>query len=294
MRRNLGINVKGISDMVADVNNMDDGTREKNMKTIASHVLESLELQRELSPSGRLFGFLVYGKHFGIYVTGLYLFIKFMYIVNVICQFFILNSFLGPQYTFWGLEILRDLAYGREWHESGHFPRVTMCDFDVRVLGNLHRWTVQCVLMINMFNEKIYLFLWWWFLIIAILTCINFFYWLFVSISRSSQQEFVARYLRVSENFSDKPGEKRLLQRFVRRMLRPDGVFLLRIVSVNAGDIPTTDLVHYLWRQFREKNQFPIAVSGDEKALNSEGKNSDYESPSKEEKMPLTKSFGMR
>ncbi len=170
-----GITVKGIINMSMDTKNMDSTTREKNVGVVARHIQDCLNIQRDLEKSGRFCGFLFYGKHYGSYVTGLYLFVKFLYIVNVVSQFFILNSFLGPQYTFWGLEILRDLAYGREWHvsfeyivrtsrpscprlefqESGHFPRVTMCDFDVRVLGNLHRWTIQCVLMINMFNEKV-------------------------------------------------------------------------------------------------------------------------------------------
>ncbi|KRZ12117.1 Innexin unc-9 [Trichinella zimbabwensis] len=280
-----GISVLGITNMAVDAGNMDHETRKKNVKTVAQHIRQSLYLQRELSTSGKLFGFLIYGKHYGIYVTGLYLLIKFLYILNVVCQFLILNRFLGAQYTFWGFEILRDLAYGREWQESGHFPRVTMCDFDVRVLGNLHRWTVQCVLMINMFNEKIYLFLWWWFFIISIFTFLNFFYWIFVSFNQNMQVNFISRYLRVSDKISDTLPEQRRVSKFVRRELRPDGVFLLRIIASNAGDIIATELIKDLWTVYDAKQNHPTPPPVQSKKNMNYDKND--QSPYKEEKMPL-------
>jgi hypothetical protein len=146
-----GINVKSVLNSAALVKKkFDKGTRNAQVAKAANHLVEALEMQRELKQQSGFSPLSNLGKRNGIYLTLLYLFTKLLYVLNVVLQFVILNAFLGPQYTFWGIGILQDLWMGREWQESGHFPRVTMCDFNVRVLGNIHRWTVQCVLMINM------------------------------------------------------------------------------------------------------------------------------------------------
>ena len=92
------------------------------------------------------------GKRAGVFLTVLYLFTKFLYVANILSQFLILNAFLGPQYTYWGFGILKDIWNGREWSESGHFPRVTMCDFNVRVLGNINRWVIYIERFIYFFH----------------------------------------------------------------------------------------------------------------------------------------------
>ena len=68
------------------------------------------------------------------------------------------------------------LRLGQGWQDSSLFPRVTLCDFKVKQLANEHEYTVQCVLMINMLNEKIYLFLWYWLFLTTCATLINLFY----------------------------------------------------------------------------------------------------------------------
>ncbi|KAH7728080.1 inx-13 [Aphelenchoides avenae] len=251
---NTGINVKSILNSAALVKKkFDKGTRGTQVRKAATHLIEALEMQKELKTS--TFFLTQLGKRKGVYLTALYLFTKLLYVGNVVLQFIILNAFLGPQYTFWGFGILNDIFNGREWQESGHFPRVTLCDFNVRVLGNIHRWTVQCVLMINMFNEKIFLFFWFWFLFVGILSVLSFLYWFFATVFAGQQRSYIEKYLRCTGAINEFPGshELQLVYGFTKNYLRPDGVFLLRLVQTNGGDLLVGEIITTLFNNYRAK-----------------------------------------
>lgn len=94
------------------------------------------------------------------------------------------------------------------------------------------------------------MFLWWWFLLVAVCTLLSLIYWIVMSIMKGQQRVFIHRYLRVYDLVKDDMGDRRALSRFVNNCLRPDGVFLLRMVATNAGDLITTDIVSSLWKQF--------------------------------------------
>jgi hypothetical protein len=51
------------------------------------------------------------------------------------------------------------------------FPRTTKCTFQrFGYSGEMERHDAICILPLNIFNEKIYIFLWFWFIILATLT----------------------------------------------------------------------------------------------------------------------------
>ncbi|KAI0242113.1 Innexin unc-7 [Lamellibrachia satsuma] len=122
---------------------------------------------------------LVCGRRYGNYLVTLYIFIKLLYLANIAAQLFALEAFLGSDYHIYGVQLVVRLLRQQDWAASERFPRVTLCDFYVRQLGNIHRHTVQCVLPINLFNEKIFIFVWFWLVFMASMVVCSTLAWLY-------------------------------------------------------------------------------------------------------------------
>lgn len=118
-----GLNVSAIVTEAADSKNFNSDKRDETVETIAGHMVDTTDMQLNLSRAGlKQRG--CCGLMGGTYVTVIYLVSKLLYLVNVIGQFFILNSFLKKGHgEFWGASVLNDVVHGRTWEESGHFPR---------------------------------------------------------------------------------------------------------------------------------------------------------------------------
>jgi len=151
-----------------------------------------------------------------------------------------------------------------------------MCDFKVRQNTNVHRYTVQCVLPINIFNEKIFTLVWFWLLIIGVITIVGLLNWLCQLTFWPAQHRYVRRQLggAVAMNTTadlavgvvnlalTEPGSKTDMRRFADGYLRRDGLFILRLVAKNAGDLVSTELLSGLWSAYSLSHRQTLQAGG--------------------------------
>uniref|UniRef100_A0A183C705 Innexin n=1 Tax=Globodera pallida TaxID=36090 RepID=A0A183C705_GLOPA len=201
-----GVKVRAICETCSIKSNMEPEERSKNMEVVARFLIFDHDVTKNIG--GRVKSMLD-----GRTVMLTYIFVKLLYALNALAQFVMVKWMLGTPDLLWGWTVLTDLVAGREWQETGNFPRVTLCDFSVRVLGNLHRHSVQCVLMINMPVK------------------------LSAMIDPSPSRRGLSRKAQVRD--------------FIERTLRPDGLLLIRMITLNNGDLITFQLVSTLWRDYQ-------------------------------------------
>jgi hypothetical protein len=255
-----GINLSKINELTDSVHVGKPDDREESLKHIAKYVDRWLRQNRNYHRNimvkvrqrvSNVFIF-CFARRDGYFLTGFYLFIKLLYCTNCVAQFFILDSFLAMDFGGYGFEILTYFRDHGEWKETPRFPRVTLCDFKIRQFENIQTFTVQCVLPINLFNEKIFALIWFWMFLLSILTFYNLASWLFYLLFRHNKELFVRKYLR-AVNEIQSGFDKKLSRRFANDYLREDGCFLMRIVGKNSTDIILSDLIRLLWCMFKEK-----------------------------------------
>ncbi|VDL95133.1 unnamed protein product [Schistocephalus solidus] len=227
-------------------------------------------------------GLCVVSKRMGTCLVISYLAIKLLIVVNSALQLYLIQCFLGfsgdraqpaektgketaptyelrmytPGYAF-GWTILNYIRTGREWPHTLLFPRVAYCRVPgIRTVGGDNAYTAQCALPINMLNEKLYIFLWFWICFLLTITCGSLLLWLLRIASPFHRRRFVRRYLRAHKlQTPTESGPSSLLDEFVDTYLRRDGIFLVRMIAINAGHVVASEVVTVLWKNYLHRTE---------------------------------------
>jgi len=156
-----------------------------------------------------------------------------------------------------------------------------MCDFKIRQNTNVHRYTVQCVLPINIFNEKIFTIVWFWLLIVGVISVVGLLGWLCQLTRWPAQYRYVRRQLAgaaalssavdVASSAPTELGSKTDMLRFADVYLRRDGLFILRLVAKNAGDLVSAELLAGLWNAYSFSRRQTLPTTTGSGANNSRG-----------------------
>ena len=106
--------------------------------------------------------------------------------------------------------------------------------------------------MINMFNEKLYIVLWFWFVTLTILNIVNFLYWLITSLTPAYSHQFITAQLNFGDrkNFTDED-----VHEFIKARIPRDGITALRLLAANAGDLVSSDCIVLMYADWRKETE---------------------------------------
>jgi len=218
------------------------------------------------------------GRHSGNYLAFTYVLVKLLYIANAIGQIFLLNVFMGRGFSFIGIATMKRWWHGQDMEIVERFPRITMCKFVIRALGdNIQPFDVQCLLPINIYNEKIFLLIWFWLAFVAIASIYGLAKW-FYYFTTNARTNFIQRFLQANEiryyssstpsslsrnsQHDDQTPIKRL-EDFVNHYCRQDGLLLLRIIKKNTNNVIAGEVICALWDNWKVMPQIRYNASSD-------------------------------
>lgn len=130
-----------------------------------------------------------------------------------------------------------------------------MCIIQVRFLGdNIHDYVVQCALPINLFNEKIFIIIWFWLIYVALASVYGLLLWLWYSLEWN-RVGFLKKYLKLMDRLSREKFDKKMFKTFGQQYLRQDGVLVLRLIGKNSNQVVMGEIMSALWDHFKRTQE---------------------------------------
>ncbi|KAI1296819.1 Innexin inx2 [Halotydeus destructor] len=98
-------------------------------------------------------------------------------LMNVLVNIYLVDLFLGGAFSTFGLDVLKYTEMNQEERTDPMirmFPRMTKCTFHFfGSSGDVQKHDALCILPLNIINEKIYIFLWFWLMALAAISTVN-------------------------------------------------------------------------------------------------------------------------
>lgn len=184
--------------------------------------------------------------------------VKIMYISNVVGQYILLGYILRhspTDFIDFGLNFFLGSTIEGFLHRTPNlhpvlFPKIVMCNFKVRRLGNVNRYTVQCLLPMNMLAEKMFLVLWACFLVILVFSTFRLMIWFFRICTPHRNARYVRKLLRNASIIIETSADKALCDVFVNDFLKTDGVLMIMVIRHNTNYVTASDILRALWEDW--------------------------------------------
>ncbi len=113
---------------------------------------------------------------------------------------------------------------------------------------------MQCVLPINLFNELVFLIIWFWIVGVSLATLLSLFSWMGRTISRRERHNYVRKHLSLikAERATGQgvDWDKEKLAGFVDKYLMADGVFLVRLIHHNTNSLTAVEFLDALYKKY--------------------------------------------
>ncbi|GBM83503.1 Innexin inx2 [Araneus ventricosus] len=216
-------------------------TKRINTKLIVKYILSSLH------HNGRYF----------FYFTAA----EIMNFINVVGQVYLIDNAFGGEFTTYGLKVIgfsEWVPYKRYDPMVKIFPRLVKCTLhQFGASGAVQRHDAMCALPINEVSEKIYIFLWFWLFILAILSGLALVYR--SAVTMSSKVRFFATKSRDTICNAD----------YLKIIVKKFGVgdwFLLDLLAKNVDPQNFKDIVQDLAKELDE-NPFYLENSNRKKSF---------------------------